>query len=100
MAHYHLLLFLVGASTLMAAIRLMEAKPVPARRSSSPFAGFHHLIGSMDDVSAVPTMMMMPSFVYYQMVSPFNSPFQRMIKPASWSAFDESSEEEEEEGRT
>ncbi|KAI9561481.1 hypothetical protein GHT06_012439 [Daphnia sinensis] len=95
MAHHHLLLLMVGASALMTAINLMEAKPVPARRSSSTFAGFHHsLFGSMDDVSAVPTMMMMPSFVYYQMMAPFHSPFHRMIKSARW--LGESSEEEEE----
>lgn len=76
----------------------MEAEALPAKRRPS-LSNARSLSGSLQDdmMPAVPAMMMMPSFVYYHVVSPFHSPFRRMGE-SMWSnfAFDSSEEEEEE----
>ncbi|EFX85254.1 hypothetical protein DAPPUDRAFT_98751 [Daphnia pulex] len=90
---------LVGVSVWM-----MEAEAIPAiKRRPSLQSNVRSLYSSLevDDMvpAAVPAMMMMPSFVYYHVVSPFHSPFHRMAKSMMpmWSKFGfESSEEEEE----
>jgi hypothetical protein len=85
---------------------MMEAKAIPAiKRRPSLQSNVRSLFSSLevDDMvpAAVPAMMMMPSFVYYHVISPFHSPFHRMAKsmmPMMWSKFGfESSEEDEEE---
>ncbi|XP_046461375.1 transcriptional regulator Myc-like [Daphnia pulex] len=100
MTRHLIFVVLVGVSVWM-----MEAKAIPAiKRRPSLQSNVRSLFSSLevDDMmpAAVPAMMMMPSFVYYHVVSPFHSPFHRMAKSMMpmWSKFGfESSEEEEEE---